>query len=97
MALITVEVVYALPTGQQLVACEVEEGTTAIQAVYQSGVLGCLVNQETSAMKLGIFGKAVSHDVLLRERDRVEVYRPLLADPKVIRQRRALAAQARRR
>ncbi|NNM81327.1 MAG: RnfH family protein [Burkholderiales bacterium] len=84
---IQVEVVYALPGVQNLLTVNVPEGATAQQAVELSG----LPDQypEIANLKLGIFGRLVKADTVLREKDRVEIYRPLIADPKEVRRKRA--------
>ena len=86
---ITVEVVYALPQVQTLLSLRVPVGTTAAEAVRLSGVLVKHPEIDLPKAKLGIFGKHVKADTPLRERDRVEIYRPLIADPKEVRRRRA--------
>ena len=94
---ITVEVVYALPERQLLQSLQVAQGTTALEAAQQSGVpehFPDLVLDEGS--RLGIFGHVVAATQLLSEGDRVEIYRPLKADPKEVRKARAARAKARR-
>jgi putative ubiquitin-RnfH superfamily antitoxin RatB of RatAB toxin-antitoxin module len=88
--MITVEVAYALPDQQVLLAFEVEEGTTAREAVERSGILDQHPEIELmKSNKIGVFGKLVKPDQVLREGDRVEIYRPLIADPKEVRRQRA--------
>jgi len=95
--MIAVEVAYALPEKQQIVAVEVPEGTTALTAVELSHIADRFEQLEIDdAIKLGIFGKAVGHDHVLVAGDRVEIYRPLLVDPKEVRKRRAEEAKQRR-
>ena len=65
-------------------------GTTAAQAITTSGVLLKFPEIDLAQSKLGIFGKLVKPDTVLREHDRVEIYRPLIADPKEVRRQRAL-------
>lgn len=84
-----VEVVYALPEEQVLISLDVEQGTTAEQAVKLSGVLEKFPDIDLTKNKLGIFGKATKSDQVLRDKDRVEIYRPLIADPKESRRKRA--------
>ena len=79
---ILVEIAYALPKQQLILELMVPEGTTAEQAVQQSGMLAKFPDIDLAQNKLGIFGKLVKGDTVLRERDRVEIYRPLIADPK---------------
>lgn len=86
---ILVEVAYALPKQQLIVELMVPEGATAEQAVLQSGIMQKFPEIDLAQNKLGIFGKLVKSDTVLRERDRVEIYRPLIADPKEVRRQRA--------
>jgi uncharacterized protein len=86
---ILVEVAYALPQQQHILPVKVAEGTTAEQAVLASGILKKFPEIDLAQNKLGIFGKLAKNDTVLRERDRVEIYRPLIADPKEVRRQRA--------
>jgi putative ubiquitin-RnfH superfamily antitoxin RatB of RatAB toxin-antitoxin module len=86
---ILVEVAYALPKQQLILQLKVPEGTTAEQAVSQSGIQKKFPEIDLAQNKLGIFGKLVKSDTVLRERDRVEIYRTLIADPKEVRRQRA--------
>jgi putative ubiquitin-RnfH superfamily antitoxin RatB of RatAB toxin-antitoxin module len=86
---ITIEVAYALPNVQTLLKLAVPAGTTAEEAVRGSGILQKHSEIDLEHAKLGIFGKHVKHGALLREGDRVEIYRPLIADPKEVRRQRA--------
>ncbi len=89
-AMIEVEVVYALPQRQELVKLSLPEGATAREAVEASGLLQRYPDIEPdSRNKLGVFAKLVKADTVLRDRDRVEIYRPLIADPKAVRKKRA--------
>jgi uncharacterized protein len=90
---IRVEVVYALPQEQTLLALTVPAGTTAAEAVRLSGIAGKHPEIDLPGARLGIFGKHIKPDTLLRERDRVEIYRPLVADPKDVRRRRVAAGR----
>ncbi|MFO8154686.1 MAG: RnfH family protein, partial [Thiohalospira sp.] len=88
--LITVEVAYALPKQQVLLSLDVEEGTTAREAVELSGILEQFPDIDLDGEnKLGVFGKLVKADQVLRRGDRVEINRPLIADPKEVRRQRA--------
>jgi len=91
---IFIEVIYALPEEQELITLDVEQGTTAEQAVKLSGVLEKFPEIDLEKNKLGIFGKAVKADEVLRDKDRVEIYRPLIADPKESRRKRAEKKEA---
>lgn len=87
--LIKVEVLYALPHEQTLLTVEVAPGTTLADAVKISGMLEKYPEIDLASNKVGIFGKLSKPDVVLRDKDRVEIYRPLLADPKEVRRKRA--------
>ena len=84
-----VEVVYALPGQQTVLALHVLPGTTAEQAIRQSGILEKHPEIDLEKSKIGVFSKLVKPDTALRARDRVEIYRPLIADPKEVRRKRA--------
>lgn len=86
---ITVEVVYALPGNQLLVELSVVPGTTAREAIAQSGILARFPQIDPDRQRIGIFGRVVKADAVLQAGDRVEIYRPLIADPKEARRRRA--------
>lgn len=95
---IRVEVVCALAERQRLLGLDVVSGTTARAAVMASGLAAEFPELDLASCPLGIFGKALANpeERVLEEGDRVEVYRPLLADPKEVRKARAArAAQAR--
>ncbi len=86
---IKVEVAYALPDSQVIIPLDVEEGATAEQAIRKSGILDRFPEIDLSNVKIGVFGKLTKLDSPLRPKDRVEIYRPLKADPKEVRKRRA--------
>jgi putative ubiquitin-RnfH superfamily antitoxin RatB of RatAB toxin-antitoxin module len=87
---INVEVAYALPARQELVRLRLPEGATVREAVEASGLLQKHPEIDLDgANKVGIFAKLTRPDTELRERDRVEIYRPLIADPKAVRKKRA--------
>jgi len=86
---VNVEVAYAKPETQIIIALEVTPGTTAAQAIAQSGMVQRFPELEANDHKFGIFGKVCKPDQPLREGDRVEIYRPLIADPKQVRKERA--------
>ena len=79
--LISVEVVYALPQKQEIFAIKLPEGGTVRQAIEASGVLQKYPEINLTKNKLGIFAKLTKPDTPLRNLDRVEIYRPLIADP----------------
>lgn len=84
-----VEIVYALPKVQALIQLKVPVGATVVEAVERSGLLGQYPDISLDRNKLGIFGRLVKPDTVLRENDRVEIYRALIADPKEVRRKRA--------
>jgi hypothetical protein len=86
---IDIEVVYALPAKQTLLKQQVAAGMTVLEAVRASGILEKHPEIDIATTKLGIFGKLVKPDTVLREKDRIEIYRPLIADPKEVRRKRA--------
>ena len=94
MSQIRVEVAYATPEKQRIIALDVEEGCTVYQAAEQSGICAVFPEIELDDVKMGIFGKAVRSpkDETLKEADRVEIYRPLIIDPKAARANRAAKA-----
>ena len=91
-----VEVAYALPDKQSLISLEVEEGTTIKEAIEASGVLDTYDQIDLTRDKVGIFSKFATLDSVLREKDRVEIYRSLIADPKKVRKERAAQGKAMR-
>ena len=86
---ISIEVVYALPDEQILLKRSVPTGTTVAEAIQASGVLDKHREIDLSVNKLGIFGKLIKADAVVRDKDRIEIYRPLIADPKEVRRKRA--------
>ena len=85
-----IELIYALPNEQQLITLEVAAGTTVGQAIEQSKILLRYPQIDLKLNKVGIFSKKAKLDELLREGDRIEIYRPLMADPKEVRRKKAL-------
>lgn len=92
-----VEVAYALPGRQRIIALEVEEGCTVFEAAQRSGIATCFPEIDLAQAVMGIFGRVVEHprQEPLRDGDRVEIYRPLLIDPKEARKARAAKRDAR--
>lgn len=86
-----IEVAYARPDLQKIVELEVDEGTTVFDAASRSGLEAFFPEIDYEAIDMGIFGKAVKKpkDELLRDGDRIELYRPLIIDPKQARLNRA--------
>ena len=93
---ITVEVAYALPERQRILSLQVPAGTTMLDAAARSGIAGLFEGLDLASAKMGIFGKAVADPRrhVLADGDRVEIYRPLTADPKEARKARARKAAA---
>ena len=98
--LITVEVAYALPHNQKIIEVLVEPGTTARQAVERSGIAEAFPEIDVASAKMGIFGQALgskglapADQYVVSDGERVEIYRPLIADPKESRRRRAEKAK----
>jgi putative ubiquitin-RnfH superfamily antitoxin RatB of RatAB toxin-antitoxin module len=89
MADLKIQICYAEPDFQLLRDLTVAEGTTIQQAIMQSGILREVTAIDLTACKLGIYGKLKPADTVLREHDRIEIYRPLIADPKETRRLRA--------
>lgn len=89
MAEITVQICYARPDLQILRELKVDETATIRAAIEQSGVLREIPGIELEHCRIGVFGKLKDLDARLREYDRIEIYRPLIADPKESRRKRA--------
>lgn len=89
-----VEVAYAEPAQQWLLEVEVPEGATVGEAIQRSGILEQCPQLVFEQLKVGVFGKLTKMDRVLRAGERVEIYRPLIADPKQVRAERAKAGKA---
>lgn len=89
-----VEVSYALPDEQIILVVEDAKGLTAEQAIAKSGIIDKYPDIDLGKNKIGIFGKVKPLAEILREGDRVEIYRPLIADPKEVRRQRAKEGKA---
>ena len=94
---IEVEVAHATPERQRVVRLTVQAPCTAERAVRESGILAEFSGLEVVRGRLGVFGELVEPDHLLEHGDRVELYRPLVRDPKTARRERARAQAARHR
>ena len=79
-SMIHVEVAYALEDKQTIMTLDVPEGTTALEAAKQSGITNKFDDIDLDNAQLGIFAKVVAPTQVLRAGDRVEIYRPLIAD-----------------
>ena len=86
---IIVEVAYALPSEQLIIPIKTQEGVTAEDAIIDSGILQKFPDIDLNKNAIGIFGKLAKRTTTLRHMDRVEIYRPLIADPKEVRRKRA--------
>lgn len=93
--MVRVEVVYARRDEQVLIVLEVEEGTTARQAVERSGIRQRFPEIDLARMSVGIFGRVTGLGTRLADGDRVEIYRPLLVDPKEVRRKKSKPLKAR--
>ena len=86
---IMVEVAYALPNQQLIIPVQVAPEANAETAIQKSGILKKFPDIDLSTNQIGVFGKLIRLDTPLRNLDRVEIYRPLIADPKEVRKQRA--------
>ena len=86
---ILVEVAYSLPEEQVIIPIKVPTKFNVKQAIEKSGILKKFSSIDLSKNKVGIFGKQTTLDQLLKDRDRIEIYRPLILDPKEMRRKRA--------
>lgn len=91
--MVNIEIAYGTADKQLLQQMQVEEGTTAREAVIRSRIAEEFPDADVRHAPLGIFGKQVKDDTVLRDKDRIEVYRPLLIDPKEARRRRVQEKQ----
>ncbi len=89
LEMIPVEVTYGHRDSQALLALRVPVGATVKEAIERSGILRRFPEINLEENKVGIFGKVCGLDTSLRDKDRVEIYRPLIADPKESRRKRA--------
>ena len=90
-----VEVAYARPDEHRILELQVAEGTTLLEAARQSGMQDFYPEIDWNSAKLGIYGKVVAKaaEQAVKDGDRIEVYRPLIADPKEVRKKRAEKAR----
>ncbi|NOQ93114.1 MAG: RnfH family protein [Methylophaga sp.] len=86
---ITIEVAYALPDEQVILSLEVAEDCLVEDAIRRSGILDTYPQIDLSTDKVGIFGKMCKLNASLRNKDRIEIYRKLIADPKESRRQKA--------
>ena len=88
-----VEVVYGTPERQKIITLNVAENTTIEQAILASGIIEEFPEIDLSVNNVGIWNRAAKLTDILHDLDRIEVYRPLIADPKEVRKRRAEKAK----
>lgn len=93
---IAVEVAYALPEEQIILSLQLPRGTSVRQAIASSGILERFPRIDLEKQSVGIFSKACKLDQSVRQGDRIEIYRPLVADPKEVRKQRQEATQKRK-
>ena len=86
---ILVEIAYALPEEQVIISIKVPSKSDVKQAIEKSGIQIKFPSIDLSKNKVGIFGKKTTLDHVLKNRDRIEIYRPLILDPKEMRRKRA--------
>lgn len=87
--MLSVEVIFATPESQELYRIQVEDGATIQTCIEQSDVLIQYPEIDLARMKVGIFSQVKPLNYEVREGDRIEIYRPLIADPKAVRRKRA--------
>jgi len=88
-----VEIIYASADEQAIVSIQVVEGCSVKTAIEQSGILEQFLEIDFTVNKIGIFSKQAALDTVLQAGDRIEIYRPLLVDPKQARKQRAARRQ----
>ncbi len=89
----TVEVAYALPDRQVILQCQAAPGDTVERVIRASGILLQFPEIDLAQNQVGVFGKLAKLSDTLHPGDRVEIYRPLIADPKEVRKKRAAAGK----
>ncbi|WNV04903.1 RnfH family protein [Candidatus Methylospira mobilis] len=88
-----IEIAYAKPGRQRLLSLDVPAATTVQQAIEQSGIIVLFPEIDLNVNRVGIFSKPCKLDQILQAGDRVEIYRPLIADPKEARKKRLSSAK----
>ena len=96
-ATIRVEVAYAQPERQVIIPVDLPEGATLEQAIVQARIQEQFPDIQLQTAKVGVFGKLSKLSAIARAGDRIEIYRPLLADPKEVRKKRAAEGKRMRR
>lgn len=90
---LAIEVVYGTPIRQEIISCFVEPNTTLEQAILASGIVEEFPEIDLTVNNVGIWNRAAKLTDIVKDLDRIEIYRPLLADPKEVRKRRAEKAK----
>lgn len=90
---LAIEVVYGTPIRQEIISCLVEPNTTIEQAILASGIIEEFPEIDLAVNNVGIWNRAAKLTDIVKDLDRIEIYRPLLADPKEVRKRRAEKAK----
>lgn len=91
--LISIEVVYGTPAKQKIISLSVKKNTDVETAIVQSGIVDVFPEIDLKTCKVGVWNRTCKLDNQLAEGDRIEIYRPLIADPKEVRKRRAEKAK----
>jgi putative ubiquitin-RnfH superfamily antitoxin RatB of RatAB toxin-antitoxin module len=91
-----IEVAYALPDEAFLQSFEIDNSTSVNEAIEISGVLKKYPEIDLKVNQIGVFGKVIALDYKLRDKDRIEIYRPLISDPKEVRKRKAAEREAKK-
>jgi putative ubiquitin-RnfH superfamily antitoxin RatB of RatAB toxin-antitoxin module len=94
---VVVEIVYALPEAQEVVEVTLDQGATVEAALGASGILVRHPEIDLKTQRIGVWGRPVTLATVARDRDRIEIYRALSADPKQARRRRAALESSRHR
>lgn len=92
-----IEVAYALPGRQEIFSVEITAQTTIEEAIQHSGILEQFPEIDLAQNKVGVFGKLSKLSATLHPGDRIEIYRPLIADPKEVRRQRAAQGKVMKR
>lgn len=92
-SMIQVEIVYGTPTKQELMVIAIENGLTVENAIVASGILDMFEEIDLAVNKVGIWNHTVKLTDIVQDLDRIEIYRPLIADPKEVRKLRAEKAK----
>jgi putative ubiquitin-RnfH superfamily antitoxin RatB of RatAB toxin-antitoxin module len=91
---VKIEVVFALPSRQELVELSLDENATVEEAIRESGIAESFPDEDLSTCQAGVWGKPVGREHVLEEGNRVELYRPLVIDPREARRQRARSGKS---